>query len=184
MHPAAGPAVGGLLLLVGLAGAAWAWWPVPTREGRALILASSAGAPSLDVQWSGPAFLRRGEVQGVSLQLAAPPAATPDASTEPVHLRLTLQHDGLAVSPDAPLELALRPGESVTARWTVAARQDASARWLIEWVTGLGSRPLWLHPEAWEVRSLLGLSSVSVRAASILLGAIGLLGVLRGMVRR
>jgi hypothetical protein len=136
------------------------------------------------VQWTGPAFLRRGEVEGLSLQLAAPLAFGPDGSTAPVHLRVTLQHDGLAIAPDAPLDLALRAGESVTARWTVAARQDASARWLIEWVTGSGRQPIWLHPEAWQVRSLLGLSSLTVRVASILAGGIGLLGVLRRTARR
>jgi hypothetical protein len=165
-----------LLLLLGLAALAWSWWPIPHRQGTARLTPPSLGGPVLDVQWDVPTRLRRGGEATLLLRLSLPASEeTASPATSPIRLRLTLERVGSIITPDAPFEIALMPGESVSARWTVTARDDASARWLVEWVTESGSQPAWLHEESWPVQSLFGLPAPVARALGLLLVAVGLL---------
>jgi hypothetical protein len=166
-----------LLIVVGLTALAWTWWPVPRREGAAALAPQASGAPHLEARWDVPERLRRGESSRLELRLARPAeAASPAAQTsEPARLRLTLERSGLSATPEAPLEIALLPGESVTITWQVRAQAEASARWALEWRSGSQSLPVWLHTESWPVVSLFGLPVSVTRALGSTLIAVGLL---------
>jgi len=177
MRPWSHPLAGALLILVGLATLGWSWWPMPRRAGSAGIASKAVGAPHLEARWDVPARLRRGEAAKVLLHLSRPAEAAGSVpqTPEPARVRLTLERRGLTATPEAPLEIAFLPGESVSVTWQVKAEHEASARWKLEWLSGSESLPVWLHVENWPVESLFGLPVPVARALGSMLIAVGML---------
>jgi hypothetical protein len=150
---------------------------MPRRLGAASIASQTVGAPRLEARWDVPARLRRGEAAKLLLHLWRPAEAGGSApeSSEPARVRLSLERSGLTATPEAPFEIAFLPGESVSVTWQVRAEHQASARWMLEWLSGSESLPVWLHVESWPVESLFGLPVPVARALGSMLIAVGLL---------